>query len=258
MTQGLASRVCGHKEVLKATVVLLLLISHQCLAAPQVSASQRADAELGEKSPSLTMTNPFGSGEEERRLLKMYINSNLKEVQGSPDHMTWEQEIFYLFSLHDYDKSGEMDGLELMKLLSDFISHQSLTQQSSESVISMVDVLLQTQDLNQDGMLNPTELLSPPIEHRSAPADQQPNQVEADTAAHAPPEQGTQPASLLQSEESVPQTGQLQDSKAPEPPGSHSAEQHSLEIQDQQIRETGEEREEQFKEPPGHQEEPEM
>lgn len=32
-------------------------------------------------------------------------------------------------------------------------------------VVTMVDFLLQTQDLNQDGLLAPSELLSPPLPH---------------------------------------------------------------------------------------------
>uniref|UniRef100_A0A674A7P1 Cell growth regulator with EF hand domain protein 1-like n=1 Tax=Salmo trutta TaxID=8032 RepID=A0A674A7P1_SALTR len=81
-----------------------------------------------------------------------YIKANLKEGHGGPDN-TWEQEVFFLFRLHDYDRSGHMDGLEMMKLLSEYNSH---------NVVAMVDFLLQTRDLNQDGLIAPPELLSPP------------------------------------------------------------------------------------------------
>lgn len=96
-------------------------------------------------------------------LRQSYIKGNLKEGQMSPVLNTWEQgkismhpsfsrlsrsergqsidsnfvvcaEVFFLFSLHDYDKSGKMDGLEMMKLLSDFLSHHSLGPQSADSV----------------------------------------------------------------------------------------------------------------------------
>ena len=43
-------------------------------------------------------------------------------------------EVFFLFSLHDYDKSSQLDGLELMKLLSDFQSHHSQTPKSTDGV----------------------------------------------------------------------------------------------------------------------------
>lgn len=121
-------------------------------------------------------------------------------------------EVFLLLRLFDYDRSGLLDGLEMMKLLSDYNSHHAPGAQASEQVrisgcvspltfqffclclpltfaciwlvclidtlpvfsvcvcvlggkkvVSMVDFLLQTQDLNQDGLLAPSELLSPPL-----------------------------------------------------------------------------------------------
>ncbi|KAG7465645.1 hypothetical protein MATL_G00155710 [Megalops atlanticus] len=147
---------------------LSLLLAQRSLSAPQGPGSDRTAAAAG--GPFLTLANPFGSSEEERRLLQSYIRSNVKDGQANPDLNTWEQEIFFLFSLHDYDRSGQMDGLEVMKLLSDFQAHHSPAPQSADSVVSMVDALLQTQDLNQDGMLDPSELLTPPTDRRSAEA----------------------------------------------------------------------------------------
>uniref|UniRef100_A0A3B3RPZ6 Cell growth regulator with EF-hand domain 1 n=1 Tax=Paramormyrops kingsleyae TaxID=1676925 RepID=A0A3B3RPZ6_9TELE len=129
---------CCHADMALATVLSLFLLSGPCLSAPQVHGSES--------------------------LRQSYIKGNLKDGQMNPVLSTWEQEVFFLFSLHDYDKSGKMDGLEMMKLLSDFLSHHSLGPQSADSVVSMVDSLLQTQDLNEDGMLDPSELLSPPTE----------------------------------------------------------------------------------------------
>ncbi|XP_016137845.1 cell growth regulator with EF hand domain protein 1-like [Sinocyclocheilus grahami] len=71
-----------------------------------------------------------------------------------------DTKVFFLFSLYDYDRSGQMDGLELMQLLTDFLTCQEMSPKSSDSVVSLVDYLLQTQDLNQDGLLAPSELLS--------------------------------------------------------------------------------------------------
>lgn len=106
-------------------------------------------------------------------------------------------EVFSLFRLHDYDHSGLLDGLEMMKLLSDYNSYHTPGTQTNElvrrsgcllyipntfilfvlfiwpqvcvvfwlQVVSMVDFLLQSQDLNQDGLLAPSELLSPALPH---------------------------------------------------------------------------------------------
>ncbi|XP_005804276.1 cell growth regulator with EF hand domain protein 1 [Xiphophorus maculatus] len=128
------------------------------LAAPGLPGTQREESDL---RPPPGLINPFGSGEEERRLLQSYIQQSLRNSQGSPDITSWEQEVFFLFRLYDYDRSGFLDGLEIMKLLSDYISHHALGPEASEQVVSMVDFLLQTQDLNQDGLLDPSELLSP-------------------------------------------------------------------------------------------------
>ncbi|XP_021441037.2 cell growth regulator with EF hand domain protein 1 [Oncorhynchus mykiss] len=146
-------------DMLVTGMLCLLLLAHQCVSAPQVPEDQRVQS-VG-ALPPFTLANPFGSGEEDRRLLQSYIKANLKEGHGGPDN-TWEQEVFFLFSLHDYDRSGHMDGLEILKLLSEYNSHNAPGEQSAETVVAMVDFLLQTQDLNQDGLIAPPELLSPP------------------------------------------------------------------------------------------------
>lgn len=43
-------------------------------------------------------------------------------------------EVFFLFGLYDYDRSGFLDGLEMMKLLSDFNSHHIPGAEASEQV----------------------------------------------------------------------------------------------------------------------------
>lgn len=43
-------------------------------------------------------------------------------------------EVFLLLRLFDYDRSGLLDGLEMMKLLSDYNSHHAPGAQASEQV----------------------------------------------------------------------------------------------------------------------------
>nr|XP_020445491.1 cell growth regulator with EF hand domain protein 1 isoform X2 [Monopterus albus] len=156
----------SHLGKLVPCVLFLLLLIHLCLAAP--GGTFREDS--GDAHPSsVALRNPFGSGEEDRRLLQSYIQSSLKDGQGGPEIITREQEVFFLFHLYDYDRSGLLDGLEMMKLLSDCNSHHAPGAQASDVVVSvinfvdMVDFLLRTQDLNQDGLLAPSELLSPSL-----------------------------------------------------------------------------------------------
>ncbi|XP_039604369.1 cell growth regulator with EF hand domain protein 1 [Polypterus senegalus] len=150
----------ANKQMFQATLLSLFLFVQHYQTAPQSSGPYSSESETGNDTLTLTVPNPFGSSQEEHRLLQSYIQSRFSEGHGNPDKMTWEQEVFSIFSLHDYDKSGQMDGLELMKMLSDFLSHHYMPQTSAESVILMVDALLQTQDDNQDGLLNPSEILA--------------------------------------------------------------------------------------------------
>ncbi|KAM8894475.1 cell growth regulator with EF hand domain protein 1 [Spinachia spinachia] len=141
---------------------VLSLLMHLCQAAPGAPGTHREESVDG-RDPPVALANPFGSGD--RRLLQSYIQSSLNDGQGGPEITTWEQEVFFLFGLYDYDRSGLLDGLEMMKLLSDYNSHHPPGANTNKLVVSMVDVLLRNQDVNQDGLLAPSELLSPAITH---------------------------------------------------------------------------------------------
>ncbi|KAM6950467.1 cell growth regulator with EF hand domain protein 1 [Lycodopsis pacificus] len=152
----------SHLGGLVPCVLSMFLLIHLCQAAPGVPGTQREESVDG-RDPSAALANPFDSGD--RRLLQSYIQSSLKDGQGGPEISTREQEVFFLFGLYDYDRSGLLDGLEVMKLLSDYNSYHTPGAHTNELVVSMVDFLLQSQDLNQDGLLGPSELLSPPLPH---------------------------------------------------------------------------------------------
>lgn len=148
-------------RLLQCFLVLFLLI-HLCLAAPGFPGTQ-GEISVDAHSSAPALANPFSSGEEDRSLLQSFIQSSLTIGQGGPEIITREQEVFSLFGLYDYDHSGFLDGLELMKLVSEYNLHLSPGGQATEQVVALVDFLLQTQDLNQDGLLTPLELLSPPL-----------------------------------------------------------------------------------------------
>ncbi|XP_014880476.1 cell growth regulator with EF hand domain protein 1 [Poecilia latipinna] len=180
--------------------------------------------------PPPGLINPFGSGEEERRLLQSYIQQSLRNSQGSPDITSWEQEVFFLFRLYDYDRSGFLDGLEIMKLLSDYNSHHALGPEANEHVVSMVDFLLQTQDLNQDGLLDPSELLSPSFintqgssnnqtphqEQELAEENMQSNTFTVESNAGAMEQKGEQQLDVMTlQDEPIKQTEEHQDQELP-------------------------------------------
>uniref|UniRef100_A0A8C0IKH6 EF-hand domain-containing protein n=1 Tax=Chelonoidis abingdonii TaxID=106734 RepID=A0A8C0IKH6_CHEAB len=74
--------------------------------------------------------------------------------------------LLYLFALHDYDRSGQLDGLEFMHLHPPVLCECPISSvlplcTFPLQVIVVVDGILETQDLNGDGLLNPSELLLP-------------------------------------------------------------------------------------------------
>ncbi|XP_064563284.1 cell growth regulator with EF hand domain protein 1 [Zonotrichia leucophrys gambelii] len=75
--------------------------------------------------------------------------------------MTREQALLYLFVLHDHDQSRRLDGLELLQLLGTVLA-QAGGQPDPDTVAALVDKALARQDLNGDGLLDPSELLDPP------------------------------------------------------------------------------------------------
>ncbi|KAI2654471.1 Cell growth regulator with EF hand domain protein 1 [Labeo rohita] len=152
--RGVAKRSSEAVNMITTRLLFLLILPSLILCAPQIQQTLSDDIVVPD------LANPFGSSEDNRRLLQSYIKSTLKEGQTSPELNTREQEIFFLFSLYDYDRSGQMDGLELMQLLTDFLTYHVMMPKSADAVVSMVDHLLQTQDLNQDGLLALSELLS--------------------------------------------------------------------------------------------------
>lgn len=144
---------------LLSRLFLSAVLVHWSLSAPGQPEAHRED-----DSVVLTVVNPFQSKEENHRLLQGYIDSILsKNGQERPETNSREQDVFFLFRLHDYDHSGRLDGLELIKLLNDFNAFYTPGFQSNDQVVSVVDFLLQTQDLNQDGLFSPLELLLPPL-----------------------------------------------------------------------------------------------
>lgn len=189
--------------------VLSVLLIQLCFAAPGQPQIHRAEDSVA------AVDHPFQSTDESHRLLRSYIDSILnKEDQGRPEINSWEQEVFFLFRLHDYDRSGFLDGLEMIKLLHDFNAFRIPgVVHSNNEVVSVVDFLLQTQDLNHDGLFSPSELLSPPVltqhEEEVRIEDAQ-NEVEVQTDPLSQQEERTQEDSpvALVDEQNTPQEAQ--------------------------------------------------
>uniref|UniRef100_A0A8D1B8B3 Cell growth regulator with EF hand domain protein 1 n=1 Tax=Sus scrofa TaxID=9823 RepID=A0A8D1B8B3_PIG len=129
------------------------------------------------------LPNPFQPGQEQLRLLQSFLKG-LERMDEEPEHMSREQVLLYLFALHDYDQSGQLDGLELLSMLTAALAPGAAGSPTTNPVILVVDEVLETQDLNGDGLMTPAELVNFPGE---APRHAEP------TEALEPQDAGGQP-----------------------------------------------------------------
>ncbi|MBZ3879128.1 Cell growth regulator with EF hand domain protein 1 [Sciurus carolinensis] len=138
-------------------LMLPLLLLPLGQAAPKDGAA-RPDPEVQEQP----LSNPFQPGPEGLRLLQNYLKG-LERMEEEPEHMNREQVLLYLFALHDYDQSGQLDGLELLSMLTAALAPRAVDFPINP-VILVVDKVLETQDLNGDGLMTPAELINFPGE----------------------------------------------------------------------------------------------
>uniref|UniRef100_A0A8U8AXV5 Uncharacterized protein n=1 Tax=Geospiza parvula TaxID=87175 RepID=A0A8U8AXV5_GEOPR len=125
-------------------MLLLLLLGPAAWAAPRAGTVPSLPCGAPQPSPAPP------------RLLWSAVQS-LGPPEQDMQAMTREQALLYLFVLHDHDQSRRLDGLELLQLLG-MAPHAPL----SPWVAALVDQALARQDLNGDGLLDPSELLDPP------------------------------------------------------------------------------------------------
>ncbi|XP_042750640.1 cell growth regulator with EF hand domain protein 1 [Lagopus leucura] len=94
------------------------------------------------------------------QLLRSAVRS-LGPPQRDADEMTREQALLFLFAMHDHDRSGQLDGLELLQLLGAVLTQGGAGRPSSEAVAALVDRALEQRDRSGDGLLDLPELLLP-------------------------------------------------------------------------------------------------
>ncbi|XP_068039227.1 cell growth regulator with EF hand domain protein 1 [Anomalospiza imberbis] len=143
----------------KPPVMLLLLL----LLGPAAWAAPRAGTSRPEP-PVATVVDPYPdplNPESPALLLLWSAVRSLGPPERDVEAMTREQALLYLFVLHDHDRSRRLDGLELMQLLGTVLA-QAGGQPDPDMVAALVDQALARQDLNGDGLLDPSELLDPP------------------------------------------------------------------------------------------------
>ncbi|XP_072714180.1 cell growth regulator with EF hand domain protein 1 isoform X3 [Ciconia boyciana] len=150
---------------LPLSLSLLLLLGPAARAAPKAGGHRpeaptatRPDPDLDPLSPELP-TLP---------LLRSAVRS-LGPPARDAEALTREQALLYLFVLHDHDRSGRLDGLELLQLLGAVLARRDGGRLDPDVVAALVDRALERQDLSGDGLLDPPELLLSPGGGRGPP-----------------------------------------------------------------------------------------
>ncbi|XP_005874938.1 PREDICTED: cell growth regulator with EF hand domain protein 1 [Myotis brandtii] len=199
------------------TMMFVLLLLPLSQAAPR-DGTTRPVPEV-QQQPLL---NPFQPGLEQLRLLRSYLKG-LERMEEEPEHMSREQVLLYLFALHDYDQSGQLDGLELMSMLTAALAPGTADSPTTNPVVLVVDEVLETQDLNGDGLMTPAELVNFPgaaprhSEHQEPPEPQ--DLGRQPLLAKSPSGQEAQEALGPRGEE-----GQVEAEKEPLEPGQEAGE----------------------------------
>ncbi|XP_053565381.1 cell growth regulator with EF hand domain protein 1 [Bombina bombina] len=135
------------------SALFLQMLLNQVWSAPRSTQESRP-----QKSEDAVMSNPFSLGTEQLVLLQGYLN--IINPSQEPRDLPRYKAILHLFLIHDYDKSGHLDGLELIQLLRGILAQNLQSKASVEQVIPLVDEVLEKQDLDRDGLLSAHEMVT--------------------------------------------------------------------------------------------------
>ncbi|CAG8706539.1 2300_t:CDS:1, partial [Acaulospora morrowiae] len=79
-----------------------------------------------------------------------HVKNHLKDIPH-PEEMTENDELYYLFSIHDFNRDGYLDGNELRNAFSDFEEGNSSADDPRtklEEITEMIDHVLLEDDMN--------------------------------------------------------------------------------------------------------------
>ncbi|KAI6237647.1 Multiple coagulation factor deficiency protein 2-like protein [Aphelenchoides besseyi] len=98
-----------------------------------------------------------------------HIKEHLEGKVDPTAHMTPEQLQYHYFTLHDLDKNGRLDGIELIKAITHFHQENPTNQHNDPHVPpplpseveleQMIDSILNEDDYNKDGFIDYVEFL---------------------------------------------------------------------------------------------------
>uniref|UniRef100_A0A1I7YA01 EF-hand domain-containing protein n=1 Tax=Steinernema glaseri TaxID=37863 RepID=A0A1I7YA01_9BILA len=140
---------------------------------PEVHHQQHAQqAQQGHAQPQAAQHTPPAGAQQfggEQAQDAQHIKEHLDGKVDPTANMTPEQLQFHYFNMHDLDKNGRLDGVELIKAITHFHSenpgpaHQNTNQPpplpSEIELEQMIDSILREDDFNGDGFIDYGEFL---------------------------------------------------------------------------------------------------
>ncbi|CAI4223280.1 unnamed protein product [Auanema sp. JU1783] len=153
-------------------MLLFFLGSLICLATAHQQASfpgsQQNDPNVHHQQQPAQQVPPAQFGGEQAKD-EHHIKEHLDGKVDPTANMTPEQLQFHYFNMHDLDKNGRLDGIELIKAITHFHSenpspqHQGSNQPpplpSEVELESMIDSILKDDDFDADGFIDYGEFL---------------------------------------------------------------------------------------------------
>lgn len=95
---------------------------------------------------------------------KEHIKEHLKDVTDVKEEPMSDEDLqFHYFKLHDYDNNNKLDGVELGNAMTHFHDEDNSQDTSNtytdEQLSSMIDQILEEDDMNKDGYIDYTEFV---------------------------------------------------------------------------------------------------
>ncbi|KAG9296396.1 hypothetical protein G9A89_014988 [Geosiphon pyriformis] len=89
---------------------------------------------------------------------KEHVKQHLKDLPHPPD-MTEDDELYYLFSVHDINQDGHLDGHELRGAFTDFTASDQEAVLTLTEINEMTDHVFLEDDMDNDGRISWQEYL---------------------------------------------------------------------------------------------------
>ncbi|CAG8766156.1 29656_t:CDS:2 [Gigaspora margarita] len=91
--------------------------------------------------------------------IKEHVKNHLKDIEHPPDEISDEDELYYLFSIHDINHDGYLDGHELRGAFAEEFDESDRNGLKLEEIIEMIDHALLEDDMDNDGKISWEEYL---------------------------------------------------------------------------------------------------